>query len=814
MEGTSKSGRPLPLWTFFQELKRRRVFRVLLAYLVSGWVLIEVAETTFPYVGFHDRFVTLVIVVVVAGLPVALVLAWVFDITPGGLETTAPLDPDGPADPPGRQAAPRLEITPTSGAPASLDVTAPPVPATSMVGREEELGEAERLLGEEEVRLLTLVGPGGSGKTRLAVEVARRMQERLGDGVAWVPLESVRDPALVPSAIRQALGIGEAGGEALTATIAAALKDRELLLALDNFEQVVEAADHVAALLGAVPGLRVLVTSRAPLRLRGERELHVLPLSVGAASRSPSALRDSPAVRLFAERARAVNPSFELTDDTVLRVAAICRRLDGLPLALELAAARSKILSPEVMLTRLEQRMPVLGPGARDHAPHQRTLQDTIGWSYDLLEPAQRALFQRLAVFAGGADLEAVQAVAGPDAEWDVLETLHSLVDQSLVASAAEGGPRPRFTMLQVIREFAAEALEASDDEVEVRNRHAAHFFDLTRESEPELVGPGQAAWLDRLEEEHENLRAALGWLERSNPEGALQLAVLLWRFWEMKGHLTEGRRRLDELLKAVPSPREEKLRLKALYAAGVLADAHGDYAAARDYFEESLRMNREAGDRWGLANALNNMGVIALRHGQHEEATRLYTESASLWRELGNDAAVALALNNLGNAARLRGNHEAARLSLEESLAMQRSAGDVNGCGLTLGLLAEVARDEDFPVRAHELYEESLACFQKGGNRPQIAHTLLAMGGLHHQAGRMDEARGRFAEALLTYGEVGSPRGLAEVLERLAALARDLGDEERSARFLEVARGLNDRAQDFEDEDAIEEAYAWASLP
>ncbi|MDX1647004.1 MAG: tetratricopeptide repeat protein [Longimicrobiales bacterium] len=788
---------PGSLADFFEELKRRKVFRAFIGYALAAWVLIQVAETTFPYLGLPDRAVTIVIVLAVAGVPVALVLAWIFDITPRGLQPTADAEArPGPDE--------------SSGIPPPLTIqTGPPNPATQLVGRAQELEELKHLLQDAATRVLTLVGPGGSGKTRLALELARELRPNFRDGVAWVSLEAVRDPDLVPSAVGRALGVGESGEEEITVTIGSLLRRRRILLVLDNFEQVLRAASLVAALVEACPDLRVLVTSRAPLRVRGEREFPLSPLSVAPTGRSPAELMRSPAVRLFEERARDMNPRFRLTEGNVSAVATICRRLDGLPLALELVAARSKLLSPTAILERLEQRMPVLGEGARDLPDHQRTLHDTIAWSHELLDRQGQVLFRRLAVFNGGFDLDAAEAVASEDLETQLLDVLGSLVDHSLVQPDRRAGRESRFEMLETIRAYATELLIAGDDAAVIRRLHAEHYADLARTAEPELVGPRQADWLACLEEEHDNLRAALDWLRVENPTDALALAVVLRRFWEVRGHLTEGRRRLSELLEM--SITDEKIRLKGLYAAGIMADAQEDYAAAQRYFERSLTLHREAGDEWGVANALNNMGVIALRHGDHEAAHRLYGESNRLWRELGNEAAVALGLNNLGNAARLMGRHHEARAALEESLEMQRSAEDLDGCALTLRLLAEVARDEGDAATAAELYQESLSAFRETGNRPQIARSLLELGRLQRDRGYSDEARDHHAEALDEYLRLGSPRGLAETLEALAELASDDGATEEEARFRAGAQSLREGRRPF-DPTVVEAARAWAT--
>lgn len=783
---------------FARDLKRRRVFRVGAWYVLGAWVLIQVAETTFPYVGLPPSAVSAVIGLTIAGLPVALVLSWVFDITPEGLETTS-------------RSPPRETEEIEAPSDALTIERAPPTPVTPIIGRSEEIARADELLRRERVRLLTIVGAGGSGKTRLAMELARRLEESevFPDGIAWVPLDTVRDPELVAPAVGRAFGFGESGDEEILTTITSTLGGRRVLLILDNFEQIVDAGPLLTEILTSCAGVSILVTSRAPLRLRGERELPLSPLPTPAPGLALEEVMEAPAVRLFAERAQAVHAPFRLTEANAAQVAALCRRLDGLPLALELVAARSKMLSPAAILERLEQRTPVLGEGARDLPAHQRTLGEAIRWSDELLKEEERTLFHRLGVFAGGFELDAVEDVTAVDSP-DLLDLLEALVNQSLVLTTDRGGSEPRFEMLEVIGEYARDALASAKDHAAVRHRHARHFTELARRAEPELVGPEQTRWLQRLEEEHDNLRNALGWLEEHDPAEALELAVLLRRFWEMRGHLTEGRRRLGALLEAAPG--DGKLQRKALYAAGVLADAQEDYGAARRHFETSLALHREAGDEWGVANALNNMGVVALRHGDHETAYRLYDRSASLWRRLGNDAAVALALNNLANVARRMDRHDDARRALDESLAMQRRAGDRNGCALTLGLMAELARDEGEDERAATLYGESLSLFRQTGNRPQIAHSLLELGRVQHARGRLEEARECHLQGMLEYVELGSPRGLADALNGMAALAADSGDVEERQRFHEAAQALRDGRETYDPEPTIELALRWAT--
>lgn len=763
------------LGRFLSELKRRHVFRVVVGYVVIAWIIIQVAETTFPYLGLSAWAVTAVIVLAIAGIPAAAVLSWMFDITRAGILQTTPLSADAPADAPA-PATPRL-----------------PVPAGPLIGRETETEEALALLERADVRLLTLTGPAGTGKTRLALELAHAAGPAFGDGARWVPLGAVAQPELTWSAIGQAFGVGEAGTRGVFERLADSLAERDVLLALDNFEHVLAAAPRVGELLAACPRLKILVTSRAPLRVRGEREFPIGPLAPPAPDASPDQLRDAPAVRLFAERAREVEPGFELTRENLPAVAAICGRLDGLPLAIELAAVRVKLLAPAAMLARLEKRLPLLTGGGRDLPTRHRTLREAIAWSHDLLEEPERRLLRRLAVFAGGCEVETAEAVCGHDLDEPTLDLLQSLVDQSLLQKTGPSEAGVRLSSLETIREYAAERLaESGEEEEEIRARHLAHFTALAETAEASLVGSQQREWLGRLEVEHDNFRAALAWaLATDHRHEGLRLAGGLWRFWEARGHLSEGRRWLDALLvdaAGVPT----KVRLKALYAAGILAEAQGDYDAASACFRESLELNRAAEDRWGVANALNNVGVMALRRGDYDEADRLYRESLELWRELGNEAAHALALNNLANVARLRGEYGEARRLLEESLASHRARGDRNGCALTLGLLADVAAAEGDIEAASGLYQESLELFREVENAPHVARSQLELGRLR-LPGDPPAARHRCAESLRLYAELGNPRGVAEAMEALARTAALEGQPERAIGLAAAAAGVRE---------------------
>jgi predicted ATPase len=768
---------------FLSELRRRHVFRVLIPYAIGAWVLIQVAETTFPYIGLPHEAVTIAIVLAVLGFPVAALLAWIFDITPEGVRATAALEPEHDRRPaPAAETAVQTvaktvpgsvpEAVPEAAAPSPAPGATIPTPPSPLIGRDTEVAGAEELLRQDDSRVLTLLGAAGTGKTRLALEIAHRMAPGYRDGAHWVHLGGTTDPELVLSRVGQALGVGEAGTQPLPGRVAEALAGRELLLVLDNLEHLLLAAPAIADLVASVPGLTVLATSRAPLRIRGERVFPVGPLPAPDPEDDAEGLRASPAVRLFAERARDVDPRFHLDDDQLTAVAEICRRLDGLPLAIELAAVRVNLLTPDAILARLDRRLPLLTGGPRDLPARHRTLREAIAWSHDLLDDAERRVLHRLSTFAGGCDLDAAETVCGEPEGPPTLDLLQGLVDHSLVRRTGGADGEARLSMLETIREYAADRLaEHGAEEGRARARHLSYYRTLAQDAEQKLVGHGQAAWLDRLEREHDNFRAALSWtLDTGRHVEGLGLAVALWRLWDARGHLSEGRRWLDWLLVGAGDA-PTRLRIRALYAAGVLADAQEDYDAAETCFRETLELNRAEGDRWGVANALNNVGVMALRRGDHAAAHALYEESARLWREIGNDAAVDLALANLGNVARLRGDHDEARRRLQESLTRYRGRDDQNGCALTLGLLADVARDEGDGARAGELYQESHDLFLAVGNMPQAARSLLELGRVEI-AGSRGEALAHLSDSLRLSAQLGNPRAVADALDALAEWA------------------------------------------
>ncbi len=639
-----------------------------------------------------------------------------------------------------------------------------PAAPTPLVGRDDELAEGVALLRRPEVRLLTLTGPGGIGKTRLALELARSVADDYGDGAHFVHLASVSDPALVAPTIARTLEIPDH-------VLESELPKRSTLLVLDNFEQVTEAAPPLAGLLARSPGLKLLVTSRAVLHLSGEHEFAVPPL------------RQEDAVELFVQRAQAAKHDFELTSSNADDVARICSGLDRLPLALELAAARIKLFSPSAMLRRLEQRLELLAGGPRDLPARQQTLRTAIDWSHDLLAESEQRLLARLAVFAGGFTLEAVEAVCGEDGT-EILEPLASLVDKSLLRRVE--GDEARFRMLQILREYALERLHESGEADAVARRHADYFLQLGEAAEGELTGPLEAEWFARLELEHDNLRAALAYFLEQDAERALRLAVALRRFWQVRGYLGEGRR-VTEAALADAGEAPAISRAKALNSLGVLAGEQGDLDSAGTFLEGSLAASREANDPWRVAAALNNLGNIALYRGESEDARKRYEEAAAVWRELGDTAGVCVAVENLGSVALGQGEIDRAVELFEEAAELAERSGRVRDLASTRRSLARALLLKGETERPVQFVEESLTLSQELGDRHGMAESLDVLAGLAAVGGDGEKAAALF--------------GAAGALRETIGAERAPDQRAWHDRMLEIARaGI--------DESAFEDAY------
>jgi predicted ATPase len=745
----------------------------------------------------------------------------------------------------------RVTAEPEHASPRSAPrLAAPPTP---LIGRADEIAQAVALLRREDVRLLTLVGPAGVGKSRLGLAVAEAICTGYPDGVVLVPLASLRDPALVAATISQALGVHEEGDRPLEELLIAWLRRKRLLLLLDNVEHLVAAAPLLAGLLAACPQLTLLLTSRARLHVRGEYALPVEPLGLpnlaadsplGALPRAPAValfveraaacphltslyssctrihvrgedavpketvvlpdpvadkprdtLLQSPAVALFVERAQAVDPCFTLTDANAASVAEICRRLDGLPLAIELAADRITLLPPPALLERLERRLPLLVGGARDLPPRQRTLRDAVAWSESLISTTERALLRRLSLFMGGATLEALEAVCGVGngAEADLLAWLQALVEQNLVRRTDGADGAPRFDLLETIREYAGELLAASGEREATERAYAAYYTALAEEAEAALTGPERGIWLDRLEQEQDNLRAALQWTlvsdrrpDQQRRELALRMTASLWRFWRVRGHVSEGRRWLAAALAPCGDPVSAALRIRALNGAAILARLQLDHIQARALCMESLALARACGDVVGCATALSTLGRLEAGESDFGHARALFEEALALYRELGDRRGTAVLLQQLGDVARGQGDSRRARRLYEDSLALSRELGDTQQRAYRLFSLAYAEDQQGDSGHARALYAESLALFRELRDRQGITSALNGLG-MRILLDEQDYVRAQsyFEEALPIVRALGDQWNLARTLAYLGIVARRRGDYPQASSLL-----------------------------
>jgi predicted ATPase/class 3 adenylate cyclase/DNA-binding CsgD family transcriptional regulator len=698
-----------------------------------------------------------------------------------------------------------------------------PIQLTQLIGREQEVATALNFLQREHVRLLTLTGPGGTGKTRLALQVAAELSEGFSDGVYFVNLAPISDPELVVPAIAQTLDIKEIADQTLLNLLKASLQCKQVLLLLDNFEQVVGAAVYVSELLAACPMLKVIVTSRAALHVRGEQEFAVPPLAVPDPKHLPDlvTLSQYEAVALFIQRAQAVKPEFQVTNSNAPTVAEICARLDGLPLAIELAAARIKVLPPQALLARLGQRLAVLTSGARDAPARQQTLRNTIEWSYQLLNAYEQQLFQRLSVFVGGCMFEAIEAVCTElDIEsiaGQVLDGVASLIDKSLLQQMEQEDGEPRLVMLETIREYAVECLATSGETEAAWQAYAIYYLSLAEKFETDFGGPQQVISTMRLKSERENLRAALyGLIEHEERESALRLSGALWRFWRVYGPVREG---LDWLEKAISGSDgvQAWVHAKALYAAGELAlllsddgratvrgeeslllyrelgdkrgiaaslmmlgqaaSVRGDFVAAFALHEESLMLRRELADRLGIADSLVHLGWTFFMRGDFAKAGEQYKKSLQIYRDLGDREAIETVLASLADVTSLQGEYSRAHTLAQECLELSKALEDRMGIAGSLIQLARTAFLQGNLEQVLPLLEESLAIVREVGDKLYLASALCLLGEIIMCKGDATRARSSLEESMILYKEVGSWRGMAQSLSVLARAATCEGD-------------------------------------
>jgi predicted ATPase/class 3 adenylate cyclase len=665
-----------------------------------------------------------------------------------------------------------------------------PTQPTALLGREQEVAAVVTLLRRSDVRLITLTGPGGVGKTRLSLQVAADLVDDFSQGVYFVDLAPIREPAVVIGQIAITLGVKEIGGQPLLATLKEYLCAKRILLLLDNFEQVLDAAPVVAELLAAAPQLKVLATSREILHLRGEKEVIVLPLALPNTSQLPplDQLSQYAAVALFIERALDARSDFMVTNANAPAVAEICTRLDGLPLAIELAAARVKLFWPEALLARLSSRLALLIGGPRDLPARQQTLRTAIAWSYDLLNPTEQMLFRWLGVFVGGCSLEAVEAVCSDDdLGIDVLAGLTSLLDQSLLRKGEVGKNEPRFSMLETIREYALEQLQASGETTTLQQRHAAYYLALAETGAHQFRGAARWRRLARLEAEHDNLRTALEWsLGGGDVEMGVQLAVALGELWQFRGGLSEAHSWLASAL--AQSSAGQASRAKALHQAGSLAYAACKYPEAHSLFEESLILFRDLGRTQDVVDVLTSLAGLALDRGDHTRAAELFEESLALSRDIGDQGRTAWTLAGLGQLAHAQSSYPRAQALYDEALELFRKLDDTHGIGITLWALGNLARSQADDARAAACYDECLALAQEAGDKPGIASIRHNQSYLALHQGDHARAEALLMESLALSRETGSKHQIAWALAGLGGVAVAQGQPECAARLLGAA--------------------------
>ncbi len=669
-----------------------------------------------------------------------------------------------------------------------------PQELTSFIGREREISQIKQLLFS--ARLLTLTGLGGCGKTRLALKVATDLVHDFRDGVWLIELAALADPTTVAHRVSTVLGLRETPGRPSIETILEHLQAKSILLVLDNCEHIVHACARCAeTLLQACPSLQIIATSREALGVRGETLLPVPALSMPAAEKplpTLKVLQQYEAISLFVERAQALLPGFALNKQNATTVVQICQRLDGLPLAIELAAARVRTLTVQQIAARLDDRFRLLSAGSRTAMPHQQTLQTMMDWSFNLLSASEQALLRRLSVFSGGFTLETAESVcAGEGIETrEALNLLTHLIDKSLV-KAEEQDAQMRYGMLETVRQYARERLVEADELESVCARHLDFYVRLMAEAWDAIGSQDEAVWLERLEHEHDNLRAALSWaLETDRIESALRLAKTLWVFWNVRGYRSEGRAWLKRVLSKAQGLRTE-LYARVLTGAGRLACAQGDYPEARSFFQQTLEIFQELSDKRGIASSWVNLGLVASMQGNHSEARAFYEKALALHREIGNLVGVATALGNLGGAAWEQGDYATARAYYEEELAIRRQLKEPEGIASSLNVLGGLAQLEGNYDHAVALFEESLTLQRELGYKSGIAYTLSSLGSVAYDRGDYALARSRYEESLQMRRELGDKQGVAYLLNSLGSVAVRQGEYEQARALFEESLSL-----------------------
>ncbi|MBA7646699.1 Photosystem I assembly protein Ycf3 [subsurface metagenome] len=669
-----------------------------------------------------------------------------------------------------------------------------PMQTTQLIGREKELEAVTKMLLDENARIVTLTGTGGIGKTRLGLQVAAELIEFFKHGIFFVDLVPISDPGLLASVIAQTLKVRETGGRPLLDVVKDYLCDKHILLLLDNFEQIMEAELQVVQLLSACPGVRVLVTSREPLHVRGEKIFLVPPLQLPEAGQHHllpvRELSQYEAVRLFIETAAAIKRDFQVTSQNAPAVAEICIRLDGIPLAIELAAARIKLLPPQAILKRLDHRLGLLTAGAHDLPARQQTLRATIDWSYDMLDTAHQMLFRTLAVFAGGFTIEAAEALGSitGTAALDVFNGVESLLDKNLLLLEEILAWEPRFRMLETIREYGMERLLESSEEERVRQRHAEYYLLLAEAAEPKLNAPKQGMWLDRLHIEYDNIRAALKWFtQKKDGEAELRLTGALWRFWEVRGYLTEGRDKLKKALEDGPDA-PDRLRARALLGAGDLSRQQGDYDQSIILLEDSLALFQNIGDQLGVAMVYREIGRTYWHLGRLEQAHDYYTEGWKKAHELGEKLLSAMNLLGLGLINWMEGNLEKAQSQFEESRRIFVDVGDrrheakaINNLGIICYEMRDMEKAEAYFLKALEIQEEI-------GDAEDLRWSYNNLGYLYYRLGDYTQAVNYYEQLRQLLKDTGDKRMSSTALSGLSEVYLAMGDTAQALKYAQNA--------------------------